>query len=108
MKRFLVILTGAVLGAALLTCVAVAQGTIVPGDNLVVEGIPAIPASLADDVGRYTEFRAANISSWHPIRREMLIGTRFADTVQVHELKMPGGARKQLTFSTERSAEIGR
>ena len=103
MKRLILLLAGAVLGAALLTCAAFAQGTIVPGDNLVVEGIPAIPASLADDVGRYTEFRAAGISSWHPIRREMLIGTRFSDTNQVHELKMPGGARKQLTFSTERS-----
>src|SRR5687768_6546552 len=103
MKRFLLLLAGAVLGAALLTCVAFAQGTIVPGDNLVVEGIPAIPASLADDVGRYTEFRAAAISSWHPTRREMLIGTRFSETIQVHELKMPGGARKQLTFSPERS-----
>ena len=104
MKKLILLLAGAVLVAALLTSVAFAQGTaIVPGDNLVVEGIPAIPSSLADEVGRYTEFRAAGISSWHPIRREMLIGTRFSDTVQVHELKMPGGARKQLTFSTERS-----
>ncbi len=83
---------------------AFAQGEkIVPGDNLVVEGIPAIPAAIADDVGRYTEFRGAGISSWHPIRREMLINTRFADTNQVHLVKMPGGARTQLTFSKERS-----
>ncbi|HKO99151.1 MAG TPA: S9 family peptidase [Pyrinomonadaceae bacterium] len=78
--------------------------TIVPGDNLVVEGIPAIPASIAADVARYTEFRAASISSWHPTRREMLVATRFADTNQVHLVKMPGGARTQLTFSQERSA----
>ena len=32
----------------------------------------------------------------------MLIGTRFADTVQVHEVKMPGGARTQLTFFPDR------
>lgn len=76
---------------------------IAPGDNFVVEGIPAIPAGLADEVGRYTEFRSAGISSWHPLRREMLISTRFGDTNQVHLLKMPGGARTQLTFSPERS-----
>ena len=29
---------------------------IVPGDNLVVEGIPNIPRSLAEDVSRYSEF----------------------------------------------------
>lgn len=76
---------------------------IMPGDNLVVEGIPAIPASIGDDVARYTEFRSASISSWHPTRREMLISTRFGDTNQVHLVKMPGGARTQLTFSRERS-----
>jgi dipeptidyl aminopeptidase/acylaminoacyl peptidase len=79
------------------------SGSITPGDNLVVEGIPAIPASIAEDVARYTEFRSATIASWHPARREMLISTRFGDTNQVHIVKMPGGARTQLTFSAERS-----
>jgi dipeptidyl aminopeptidase/acylaminoacyl peptidase len=69
-----------------------------PGDNLVTEGIPKIPASLAAEVARYTEFRSAGFSDWHPTRREMLIGTRFADTAQVHQVTMPGGARRQLTF----------
>jgi len=73
-------------------------GMVAPGDNLVVEGVPAIPASLADEVGRYTEFRSAGISSWHPVRREMLISTRFGDNNQIHLVKMPGGARTQLTF----------
>jgi hypothetical protein len=38
----------------------------------------------------------------------MLIGTRFADTNQVHLVKMPGGAREQLTFLPDRvlSAEF--
>ena len=69
-----------------------------PGDNLVVEGIPPIPSKLAEDVGRFTEFRYAGLSSWHPERREMLIGTRFANVPQIHLVKMPGGARTQLTF----------
>ena len=30
-----------------------------PNENLVVEGIPPIPSSLVEQVGRYTEFRAA-------------------------------------------------
>ena len=69
-----------------------------PGDNLVVDGIPAIPDAVAEAVGRYTEFRSAAVQSWHPVRREMLITTRFADTAQVHQVKMPGGDRRQLTF----------
>jgi len=82
---------------------ALAQsGTITPGDNLVVDGIPAIPAAVADAVGRYTDFRTAALASWHPTRREMLITTRFGDTNQIHQVKMPGGARTQLTFFPER------
>lgn len=33
--------------------------TITPTENLVLEGIPPIPASLVETVGRYTEFRSA-------------------------------------------------
>ena len=75
---------------------------ITPADNLVVEGVPSVPASLAEDVRRYTEFRSAALGSWHPTRREMLVGTRFADTPQVHLVRAPGGARTQLTFFPER------
>jgi len=75
---------------------------LVPGDNLVVEGLPKIPVSLVEKAGRYTEFRAAELFDWHPQRREILIGTRFADTQQVHQVAMPGGARRQLTFFPDR------
>jgi dipeptidyl aminopeptidase/acylaminoacyl peptidase len=79
-------------------------GEIVPNENLVVEGIPKIPASLAEVVRPYAEFRAAGLQSWHPARREVLITTRFGDTVQVHLVRAPGGARRQLTFFAERVA----
>ncbi|MBW3628058.1 MAG: S9 family peptidase [Gemmatimonadetes bacterium] len=74
---------------------------VAPPENLVVEGIPPIPASLADEVRKYTEFRSAALLTWHPLRRELLIGTRFANTVQVHGVRAPGGARTQLTFFDE-------
>ena len=87
------------LAVLLLTVFAFPQSDVVaPGDNLVVEGIPAIPASLAESVEHYTNFRAATLDSWDPVKKEMLITTRFADTSQVHLVKMPGGARTQLTF----------
>jgi dipeptidyl aminopeptidase/acylaminoacyl peptidase len=72
-------------------------------DNLLVEGIPPFPMELKRDVGRYLEFRAAAFQGWHPERREMLIATRFADTPQLHLVKAPGGARRQLTFAAEPS-----
>ena len=73
-----------------------------PADNLVIENIPPIPVKLAEEVARYGESRSATLFAWHPIHREILIGTRFADTVQVHSVAMPGGARRQLTFYPDR------
>jgi dipeptidyl aminopeptidase/acylaminoacyl peptidase len=73
-----------------------------PGDNLLTDGLPDIPADIAEEVGRYTEFRSASFAGWHPVKREMLISTRFGETAQVHEVKVPGGARRQLTFFPDR------
>ncbi len=78
------------------------EKVITPSENLVVDGIPPIPAELAEQVGRYTEARAAGFAAWHPTRPEMLILTRFADTNQVHVVTQPGGARTQLTFFPDR------
>jgi dipeptidyl aminopeptidase/acylaminoacyl peptidase len=75
--------------------------TVQPNENLVVEGVTPIPAALAQKVDRYTQFRAARLSSWHPTAREMLISTRFADVAQVHYVQSPIGARQQLTFFAE-------
>ncbi len=72
-----------------------------PNENLILQGIPPIPIALAQTVNRYTEFRSASLASWHPLRREMLISTRFGDTTQVHHVKFPLGCRKQLTFFPE-------
>lgn len=76
--------------------------TLTPADNLIADGIPPIPAEIVEQVGRYTESRAAVFGSWHPTKREMLIGTRFGETAQVHSVKIPGGARTQLTFFPDR------
>lgn len=72
-----------------------------PNDNLLVEGIPEVPLSLVESVNRYTEFRSATLTSWHPTQREMLIETRFGNVPQVHAVKFPLGARRQLTFFAE-------
>jgi dipeptidyl aminopeptidase/acylaminoacyl peptidase len=74
------------------------EPVITPTENLVLDGVPKIPASLAETAGRYGSYRFAVVSDWHPVRREMLIRTRFAETPQVHLVKMPGGERQQLTF----------
>src|SRR6266436_5198563 len=94
-KKLLLIL------AAILVVAAAApaqEPVIAPADNLIVDGVPKIPASLAETAGRYGSYRSANLADWHPTKREMLIATRFGDTPQLHVVKMPGGTRQQLTF----------
>jgi dipeptidyl aminopeptidase/acylaminoacyl peptidase len=95
MKRFSLFLAG----LFLVSLATLAQDTYVaPGDNLVVDGVPKIPASLVETAGRYGSYRRAGLADWHPVKREMLIATRFAETSQLHLLAMPGGERQQLTF----------
>ena len=95
MKRIRLLLAVSIL----LALPARAQDTyLTPTDNLVVDGVPKIPASLAETAGRYGSYRSANLADWHPSKREMLISTRFAETPQLHLVMTPGGARQQLTF----------
>src|ERR1700686_3930304 len=102
----------AVLLAALLMTASLlaAQGTppnqpavLKPGDNLVVENTPPVPAAIAEKANQYGEVRSAGLQDWDPVKREMLIGTRFADVPQIHRVKMPGGDRSQLTFFPDRT-----
>jgi dipeptidyl aminopeptidase/acylaminoacyl peptidase len=74
------------------------DGSIAPAENLVIQGVPGIPASLVETAGRYGSYRSATLADWNPVQREMLIATRFADTAQLHLVKTPGGEREQLTF----------
>jgi len=82
------------LGAALRAQEAVAK----PPESIVADGVPKIPASLAETAGRYAAYRGANLADWNPAKRQMLIATRFGDTPQLHLVGMPGGDRQQLTF----------
>src|SRR5207237_1900922 len=78
---------------------AFAQSEVVtPNDNLVTDGLPPVPAAIAAAARPYSEFRSAAFWDWHPTRREMLVGTRFGDAQQLHRVRLPGGARTQLTF----------
>src|SRR5262245_1147608 len=78
-----------------------AQDTLAPPESIVADGVPKIPAVLAETAGRYGAYRSAGIADWNPMKREMLVATRFADTPQLHLVSTPGGARRQLTFFSD-------
>lgn len=99
MRRILNLL--ALFCAAGMTANAQEPKAIAPPESLMLDNVPKIPAVLAETIGRYTENRNAFQTDWHPTRREMVIGTRFGNTYQAHVVKMPGGARRQLTFFPE-------
>jgi dipeptidyl aminopeptidase/acylaminoacyl peptidase len=65
---------------------------------LLGEGVPSVPMSLVESARPYAEYRSAGLADWHPLRREILIATRFGNATQLHRVTMPGGAREQVTF----------
>lgn len=89
--------------ALLISAVLVAQSTktIPVASNLVADGIPALEAAIIEEVKPYTEARGAGLAAWHPVSKQMIISTRFGNAVQLHQVKMPGGDRKQITFFDE-------
>lgn len=66
--------------------------------TVTAEGVPPIPMSIVEAVSPYGQFRRARLVAWHPIERRMVIATAFGDPNQLHEVRMPAGARTQLTF----------
>jgi dipeptidyl aminopeptidase/acylaminoacyl peptidase len=71
-------------------------------DALVADGIPPVPAELAQRTRPYLEFRTASFQGWHPVDRSMLVLTRFGNTSQAHQVAHPGAARTQLSFEEDR------
>jgi len=68
--------------------------------NLIAEGILPIKAGPAEEVRRYTESRGAVLADWHPESREMLIATRFGNTLPIHREAQPGGEPRRTTPRT--------
>lgn len=69
--------------------------------QLVMEGIPEIPPQLSAELGRYDDTRSARLADWRPQGDGMLVITRFGETPQVHHVREPMAARRQLTFFDE-------
>ncbi len=66
-----------------------------------VENVPQTPPDVSDRLRHYVNTRSASFADWLP-GGGLLIYTRFGDTVQLHRVDQPMGARTQLTFFEER------
>jgi dipeptidyl aminopeptidase/acylaminoacyl peptidase len=69
--------------------------------ELVADGMPSIPAAIAERTRPYLEYRTAMFRSWNAKDHSMLISTRFGNTVQIHRVKSPEAARTQLSFESD-------
>ena len=98
----LAVLSLAVTAAGTATAEAVtAETTRREQGQLVMENIPAIPADISERLAQYSNTRNATLADWLPDGKGVLVRTRFADTVQLHQISQPLGMRKQLTFFSE-------
>src|SRR4028118_2430602 len=66
--------------------------------TIVASNVPPIPRERVEDLLPYENIRTAATGDWHPTERKLYIRTRFANSLQLHEVAMPMGARTQLTF----------
>lgn len=87
-----------------LVCLIAAAAACAPTNKrilgaLVYDGMPRIP----DDARArpYFESRYTGLFDWAPNGEGVLIGTRFAESSQLHHVRAPVGARRQLTFARE-------
>ena len=75
-----------------------ADEVVAPNENLVADGLPAIPKSLAERVSGYLDCAGARRSRrGTPCAGEMLIGTRFADVFRDPPREVP---RRRLARSS--------
>lgn len=66
--------------------------------NTKIEGMPPVPQSIVDGVSRYAQFRSAQLVTWHPTKRQMIINTNLGSAPQLHLVDGPGRNRHQLTW----------
>lgn len=68
--------------------------------NLVTENVPTASPALKERLQRYENVRGHSFQDWTG-DGGILISTRFGNVNQIHEVRFPLGARRQLTFYTE-------
>jgi dipeptidyl aminopeptidase/acylaminoacyl peptidase len=67
---------------------------------LVLQNVPQTPADVRERLNQYVNTRGAGFGGFLP-DGGVVITTRFGNTAQIHEVRTPLGARRQLTFFPE-------
>jgi dipeptidyl aminopeptidase/acylaminoacyl peptidase len=75
-----------------------AEALVTVPDSIIARNVPPIAKERVADLLPYENIRTALFVEWSPKERRVLIRTRFAQSTQLHEVAMPMGDRRQLTF----------
>jgi dipeptidyl aminopeptidase/acylaminoacyl peptidase len=95
---------GLVLAAGCATVAVPPPEAAAPGANagaLVLDGVPATPTALAQQLRPYQNMRPASFLGWLPDDSGMLVSLRFGNVPQLARISQPEGMRTQLTFFDE-------
>ncbi len=76
--------------------------------QLILQDVPEVPAQLVARLEQFQNVRSAAFVDWTEDGQGIYIKTRFANTQQLHRVRMPGGARAQLTYFNEPVGEVKR
>ncbi|MCG3127101.1 MAG: Dipeptidyl aminopeptidase BIII [Phycisphaerae bacterium] len=87
--------------AVLLVPLALGQASKRQVGEMVMEDVPEWPEALRERMLQYLNVRSAGVTDIAPDGSALLINTRFGNVGQVHLVRMPMGARKQITFFDE-------
>ena len=94
MKQLLYLSVAFILAANL--TLAAQTDEIAPGANIIVEGIPKIPASLAQKVNQYKGAYGYPVAGWDNTKRELWIKTLASTGTWVSRVETPGSIPKAL------------
>lgn len=96
MKRLTRILAALVLSVSSVLAQAPGSGDITPGDNLVAEGIPTIPASLAQSVNKYKNSYGYPLAGWDLNKRVLWLKILAGTGTWLSRVDAPGSSPKSL------------
>src|SRR5262245_38798064 len=68
-----------------------------PEHNLVIDGIPKIPAALNAKVTPYRTFYPSSLLGWDPIKHEVIISRFQFNATQAARVTQPGNVPKFFT-----------
>src|SRR5260370_37879426 len=92
MNRFCYLLA---LGLFVLAPVRAQDSVVAPSDNLVVDGVPKIPASLAETAGGAGVHQSDGVGAWGTIGPQGLVGAVIRRAQHTHLARHARGAARE-------------